>query len=145
MAQQSNAYLSYIMDVSQSDLFLIVFPGFNLSFFKYLSVHCYRNCFGRFFVFSLRNILNTWHTFLLLFIVITGANNNNRHIVTNESIFKFPSNFINYYICLIFIYFNPTYIFLKTFSSKVSSRSAIFLFSTQDYVPYFDASLIKIL
>ena len=32
MAQQYNAYFSYIMDVSQSDLFLPVFPGFNFYF-----------------------------------------------------------------------------------------------------------------
>jgi len=90
-------------------------------------------------------LLNSLSTFLLLSIVIRGPIQFKWFILTNGSIFTSLSICINYYICLICIYFNPTQILLKTFPPKLARRSAKFLFNTQDYVPYFVTGLINVL
>jgi hypothetical protein len=90
-------------------------------------------------------LLNTWRTFLSIYIVISCRIQFNGRIQTNENMSKFRSICINYYACLIFIYINPQIFILKFFHSKVSSNLTISLFNGQDYAPYVANDLIYVL
>jgi len=58
---------------------------------------------------------------------------------------KFPSIFIKYYACLIFIYINPHIFSLNFFPSKVATPLTISIFNAQIYAPYVANDLIYIL
>jgi len=144
MAQHSNTHLRYWIDVPQEDSFLPVFRATILHFLILVFTQLQKMFCSLYSSFPTWLLLNSLSTFLLLSIVIRELIQFNRLILKNESIFTSPSTCISYYICLICIYFNPTHILLKSFPTKLARRSAIFFFSTQDYVPYFVSGPINV-
>ena len=138
-----------LMDFSQSALFLdLSFQFLITHLLMSVGIQPHHLFFGHpltWLAWAL--LLNTWLTFLLLFILLTWPTQFNHIILTNEITFKSPNSCNSSLLyCILQFSFTlvPPNILLKIFLSKAARWLAISLFNTQTSAPYVATGLIMV-